>query len=309
MAFDSCSPPGQARCCSWPAVQAHRAAAAPEPAGPAPAVRRAPPVRRAPRGRRCGGYDGRRRGDWWPRRCGRPRRCRRDGGTGGATAGSGVAGSTGGQAGRGGSGASAGRGGAGGSSGLAGSSGASGSVGTGGSGAPGSCPADGWKPGDQQKLTLTFGGLDRTYDIHIPASYTGTTPVPLVHDDPRRPQHDRDGSRLVEDESGLRPERVHRRVPAGCRLLERGIHDRRLRRRARRRRIPQGCRRRCREPRVHRPEARVCHRYLERIDDVPVPRMPGIGRFRGGGRCCRRSAMPYDPRARSRSSTCTAPRT
>ena len=102
------------------------------------------------------------------------------GGTGGATAGSGVAGSTGGQAGRGGSGASAGRGGAGGSSGLAGSSGASGSVGTGGSGAPGSCPANGWKPGDQQKLTLTFGGLDRTYDVHIPASYTGTTPVPLV---------------------------------------------------------------------------------------------------------------------------------
>ena len=50
----------------------------------------------------------------------------------------------------------------------------------GGSGAPGSCPANGWKPGDQQKLTLTFGGLDRTYDVHIPASYTGTTPVPLV---------------------------------------------------------------------------------------------------------------------------------
>ena len=27
---------------------------------------------------------------------------------------------------------------------------------------------------------LTFGGLSRTYDVHIPASYTGTTPVPLV---------------------------------------------------------------------------------------------------------------------------------
>ena len=75
---------------------------------------------------------------------------------------------------------SAGSGGVGGSGGLAGSSGASGSVGTGGSGAPGSCPANGWKPGDQQKLMLAFGGLNRTYDIHIPASYTGTTPVPLV---------------------------------------------------------------------------------------------------------------------------------
>ena len=101
------------------------------------------------------------------------------GATGGATAGSGVAGSTGGQAGRGGTGASAGRGGAGGSTGLAGSSGASGSVGTGGSGAPGSCPANGWKPGDQT-LMLTFGGLARKYDVHIPASYTGATPVPLV---------------------------------------------------------------------------------------------------------------------------------
>ncbi len=100
------------------------------------------------------------------------------GGAGGATAGSGVGGSTSGQAGRG-TGASAGIGGAGGSSGLAGSSGASGSVGTGGGGAPRSCPTGGWKPGDQ-KLALTFGGLDRSYEIHIPASYTGTASVPLV---------------------------------------------------------------------------------------------------------------------------------
>ena len=107
-----------------------------------------------------------------------------DGGTGGG--GTGTAGTTGaaGTTGRAGTTGAAGTigaaGGAGGSSGLAGSSGASGSVGTGGSGAPGSCPAGGWKPGDQQKLALMFGGLDRTYDIHIPASYTGTTAVPLV---------------------------------------------------------------------------------------------------------------------------------
>jgi len=99
-------------------------------------------------------------------------------GTGGAAA---ATGGRGGATGHGGTGASAGRAGSGGSGGLAGSSGASGSVGTGGSsGAPGSCPANGWKPGDQQKLVLTFGGVDRTYDIHIPASYTGTTAVPLV---------------------------------------------------------------------------------------------------------------------------------
>ena len=102
------------------------------------------------------------------------------GGTVGGTGGTGVGGSTGGRSGTGGSGASAGRSGAGGRAGLAGSSGAGGSTGTGGSGPVGSCPANGWKPGDQQKLMLTFGGLARTYDVHIPASYTGTTVVPLV---------------------------------------------------------------------------------------------------------------------------------
>src|SRR6185436_4648925 len=92
-------------------------------------------------------------------------------GTGGKTGTGGTAGATGGRGG------ATGKGGAGGSGDLAGSSGASGS---GGSGTPGSCPAGGWKPGDQLKLALTFGGVARTYDVHIPASYTGTTAVPLV---------------------------------------------------------------------------------------------------------------------------------
>ena len=98
----------------------------------------------------CGRYCGSGRGHWWWRRCHRPRRHgyqRGGGGTGGSGA-------------------------------LAGSAGASGSGGS--SGTPGSCPASGWKPGDQLKLALTFGGVARTYDVHIPASYTGATAVPLV---------------------------------------------------------------------------------------------------------------------------------
>lgn len=34
-------------------------------------------------------------------------------------------------------------------------------------------------PGDQDR-TLEFGGLTRTYHVHVPPGYTGTTPVPLV---------------------------------------------------------------------------------------------------------------------------------
>jgi polyhydroxybutyrate depolymerase len=44
---------------------------------------------------------------------------------------------------------------------------------------PESCPAGGWTPGDR-RLTLMHGGISRAYEVHIPASYTGTTPVPLV---------------------------------------------------------------------------------------------------------------------------------
>jgi polyhydroxybutyrate depolymerase len=41
------------------------------------------------------------------------------------------------------------------------------------------CPSGGWSPGDQ-RITLTHGGIEREYEVHVPPSYTGTTRVPLV---------------------------------------------------------------------------------------------------------------------------------
>jgi polyhydroxybutyrate depolymerase len=129
------------------------------------------------------------------------------GGTGGATGGSGGAGgATGGSGGTGGSsgkGGTGGTGGAGGMSGTAGNGGAAGtSGGTGGkggttvdSGAPTdsgtsidsggtsdggtSCGGGGWAPGDQT-IKLQWGGVERSYVVHIPPGYTGTTAVPLM---------------------------------------------------------------------------------------------------------------------------------
>jgi polyhydroxybutyrate depolymerase len=66
--------------------------------------------------------------------------------------------------------------------------GASGEAGTAGgagasSGAGGQtsmpCPGGGWTPGDE-RITLMHDGIEREYEVHIPASYTGTTRVPLV---------------------------------------------------------------------------------------------------------------------------------
>src|SRR4051812_43241147 len=37
-------------------------------------------------------------------------------------------------------------------------------------------------PGDHPGLTLDFGGLTRTYDLHVPSAYDGTSPAPLVLD-------------------------------------------------------------------------------------------------------------------------------
>lgn len=41
------------------------------------------------------------------------------------------------------------------------------------------CATGGWTPGDQ-RITLTHGGVQRVYEVHIPPGYTGTTRVPLV---------------------------------------------------------------------------------------------------------------------------------
>lgn len=53
-------------------------------------------------------------------------------------------------------------------------------AGAGGS-APVTCPATVMPPGDTT-TTLQVGGMARTYMLHIPSSYTGKTPVPLVLD-------------------------------------------------------------------------------------------------------------------------------
>jgi polyhydroxybutyrate depolymerase len=41
------------------------------------------------------------------------------------------------------------------------------------------CGSGGWTAGDRA-LTLTFGGVERKYEVHIPKSYTAGTRVPLM---------------------------------------------------------------------------------------------------------------------------------
>lgn len=41
------------------------------------------------------------------------------------------------------------------------------------------CPSGAWTPGDR-RITLTHGGIQRVYEVHVPPGYTGTTRVPLV---------------------------------------------------------------------------------------------------------------------------------
>lgn len=55
--------------------------------------------------------------------------------------------------------------------------------GTGGAPPAKTCPATSvLKPGSTTNGTLQFGGTSRSYIVHVPASYTGQTPVPLVTD-------------------------------------------------------------------------------------------------------------------------------
>jgi polyhydroxybutyrate depolymerase len=119
------------------------------------------------------------------------------GGWGGATGGSG--GAIGGSGGKGGAGGTGGAAGTGGTAGAAGNGGNGGTAGKGGatvdSGAPAdsgnpidaggtldgstSCPGGGWAPGDQT-IKLQWGGVERSYVVHVPPSYTGTIAVPLM---------------------------------------------------------------------------------------------------------------------------------
>jgi polyhydroxybutyrate depolymerase len=46
---------------------------------------------------------------------------------------------------------------------------------------PITCPADGLMPGDHEQ-SIEHAGRQRTYLVHVPRGYTGTTPVPAVFD-------------------------------------------------------------------------------------------------------------------------------
>jgi len=60
--------------------------------------------------------------------------------------------------------------------------GAGGALGTGGSPAPPACGASSTLTPGETTVSLPFGGTTRSYILHVPASYTGASPVPLVLD-------------------------------------------------------------------------------------------------------------------------------
>lgn len=112
------------------------------------------------------------------------------GGSGGSssTAGAGLGGGGGNGGGGGGAGAGAGSGGAaGGTAGAGGSAGGGGSAGSGGasagSGGGGAvvCPTAALAPGNTDR-TLSVGGSNRAYTLHVPSSYNGKQAVPLILD-------------------------------------------------------------------------------------------------------------------------------
>jgi polyhydroxybutyrate depolymerase len=74
-------------------------------------------------------------------------------------------------------------------------------------GASGSCPNGGWSPGDRT-ITLMHDGIERVYEVHVPPSYAGATPVPLmltIHGAHNTPGMARSWSRMdtVADEKGF----------------------------------------------------------------------------------------------------------
>lgn len=68
------------------------------------------------------------------------------------------------------------------SAGQAGTSGAGGTAGEGAMEAPQTCPATSMLTPGEATQTIQVGGMTRSFILHVPASYTGQTPVPLVLD-------------------------------------------------------------------------------------------------------------------------------
>jgi polyhydroxybutyrate depolymerase len=103
-------------------------------------------------------------------------------GAGGRTGSGGTTGSAGttGTAGRGGTAGTSGTAGVQGGAGRGGAAG-SGSGGSAAGGSTGTCPATTLKAGDNNE-TITSGGESRTFIVHIPTGYTGSSPVPVVLD-------------------------------------------------------------------------------------------------------------------------------
>ncbi|HET7540500.1 MAG TPA: PHB depolymerase family esterase [Polyangiaceae bacterium] len=64
---------------------------------------------------------------------------------------------------------------------VGGSSSGGSSAGSAGGGSVGACPMPVLKAGNSDK-TLSFGGSNRSYTLHVPAAYDGSKPVPLVLD-------------------------------------------------------------------------------------------------------------------------------
>jgi polyhydroxybutyrate depolymerase len=103
-----------------------------------------------------------------------------NGSAGGAAPGSGGAATASGGAGPGGAAPGGSKGSGGASAGGSGAAGSSGSVG--GSSGTGTCPATSTlKVGDNNQ-TITSGGESRTFIVHVPTGFTGTTPAPVILD-------------------------------------------------------------------------------------------------------------------------------
>jgi polyhydroxybutyrate depolymerase len=100
-------------------------------------------------------------------------------GTGGASGAAGAMG-TGGASSSGGASGTAGATGTGGAKGTGGANGTGGMTGSGGSGA-GTCPTTVLAAGDHNE-TITSGGESRTFIVHIPTGYTGSSPAPVILD-------------------------------------------------------------------------------------------------------------------------------
>jgi polyhydroxybutyrate depolymerase len=104
--------------------------------------------------------------------------------------------------------------GSGGSASAAGAPGSTVSAGAGGSATPASCPTPALKAGDQTKM-IAVGSAMRSYILHVPSTYDGSKPAPLVVD-----FHPLGGSGMQERQSSpylaaTEPEGVVMAFPSG----------------------------------------------------------------------------------------------